>query len=107
MFLQLSLAASMNAVMFADSTAGGMPPPHDRITLLLSFRERTSSVVTRLTSAGEPLARTSRGGILPSNVTVLSVRDFSSLSVTSNPMLKRLTFISGRYGADTLHRASL
>jgi hypothetical protein len=30
------LTASMKAAMFAESTPGGMPPPQDRITLLLS-----------------------------------------------------------------------
>ncbi len=93
--------------MFSELTFGGIPPPQETITRDLSFNESINFFVTFSTSSGLAAANTSLGGIFPNIVTLLFVISFNSLRSTSNPILKRFTPISGRYGAETIQGASL
>ncbi len=56
--------------MFSVGTAGGRPPPQERMIRLLSVRGSMAAFTLATTSAGVPWARTSRGGIFPKSVTL-------------------------------------
>lgn len=64
--IELFLTALMNISIASDVTPSGIPPPQENITLYLSLRGSTSCVVTSYTVALSLLAKTPRGGILPS-----------------------------------------
>jgi hypothetical protein len=90
-------------MIFSELTAGGIPPPQEKITFDLSCNELTSFSVVSVTLAASPLANTTLGGMLPTNVTLFRVKCFSSFKEISKPILKRFTPISGSRGAETLH----
>ena len=67
-------AAFRKAVMFSVDTSGGIPPPHERITRRRLVVLSKSAFTVFLTSCGVPWASVSRGGMLPSSVTLSPAR---------------------------------
>ena len=59
------VAAAINALRFSVLTPGGTPPAQERMSLDRSGVSARSFFTAAVTSAGEPLASTSRGGMLP------------------------------------------
>src|ERR1035437_3284732 len=65
-------AAAISARRFSVLTAGGTPPAQERMSLDQSGVSLRSFFTAAVTSAGEPLASTSRGGMLPRMVSRLA-----------------------------------
>ena len=75
--------AERKASIFSVRTSGGIPPPQERIMRLFSSIESNAAFTLLRTWSGVPAARTSRGGMLPSRVTMLFVSFFISATVWS------------------------